>query len=92
MRSGRHTSRRASSSKTDCGELEAEAIEVKADCRHLEAEVGREGKARTKVDPDLKRAQDRIAALQHQLWVARAQLEHGGPQAEQRPWWGQLGS
>jgi chromosome segregation ATPase len=78
--------------ETDCRELEAEANEVTAECRELEAEVARERKTRTKVEADLKRTQDRIAALQHQLQVAWAQLEHGGSQAEQRPWWRRLGS
>jgi chromosome segregation ATPase len=78
--------------ETDCRELEAEANEVTAECRELEAEVARERKTRTQTEADLKRTQDRVAALQHQLQVAWAQLEHGGSEAEQRPWWGRLGS
>jgi hypothetical protein len=65
--------------------------QVTAQFRTLEAQVARERKARAAVEADLKRAQDRAAALQHQLQVARAQLEQGGTEPEQRPWWGRLG-
>jgi chromosome segregation ATPase len=78
--------------ETDCRELEAECNEVTAECRDLEAEVARERKARSAVQADLKRAQDRIAALQHQLQIAWAQLQQGRSEAEQRPWWGRLDS
>jgi chromosome segregation ATPase len=78
--------------ETDCRELEAECNEVTAECRDLQAEAARERKARAVVEADLKRAQDEVAALQHQAKVAWAQLQQGGSQAEHRPWWARLGS
>jgi chromosome segregation ATPase len=74
--------------ETDCRELEAECNEVTAECRDLQAVAAGERKARAGVEAELKRAEDRAAALQ----VAWAQLQQGGSQAEQRPWWARLGS
>ena len=51
-----------------------------------------EREARAAVEADLKRMQDRVASLQHQLKIAWDQLHKGGTEAEQRPWWNRLGS
>ena len=78
--------------EADCRELEAECHQVAAQCRELEAEVARERNARTAVEVDLRRAQHRVTALQHQLQIARAELPQGRTEGGQRLWWSRLGS
>jgi chromosome segregation ATPase len=71
---------------TECDLLAAES-------RGLEAEVARERNARTAVEEDLKRVQDRTAALQDKLRIAGAQRRQNETEApEQPPWWRRLGS
>jgi chromosome segregation ATPase len=78
--------------ETDCRELQAECEQVSAECGALEAEVARQQEARTAAEVDLKRAQDRVASLEHQLQIAWAQLQQDGTGAEQRPWWSRSSS
>jgi chromosome segregation ATPase len=78
--------------ETDCRELETESTQIRTERGELEAEVEREREARTAAEADLKRMQERVGSLQHQLKIAWAQLQQGGPEAEQRPWWSRLGS
>jgi chromosome segregation ATPase len=78
--------------ETDCAELEAECQEAGAECRQLKALLAREQKARSAAEADLKRVQDRVASLQHQLQIAWARLKQDGTETEQRPWWSRLGS
>jgi chromosome segregation ATPase len=78
--------------EADCRDLEAERNQVAAECRELEAEIADARKARTADEAELKRAQHRVAALQHQLQVAWAQLQQDRTGGEQRPWWSRLRS
>jgi chromosome segregation ATPase len=77
--------------EADRGELEAESREVAAECRDLEAEIARERKARSADEAELKRVEYRVAALQHQLQIAWAQLQERTERAK-RSWWSRLGS
>jgi chromosome segregation ATPase len=73
--------------EADCQQLEAECQQVEAECRELQAEVAREREARAAVEADLKRAQQRVAALQHQLQIVSAQVREeikAGPQSRWR--------
>jgi chromosome segregation ATPase len=78
--------------ETDCAELEAECQQAGAECRQLKALLARERKARSAAEADLKRVQDRVGSLQHQLQIAWARLKQDGTETEQRPWWSRLGS
>jgi chromosome segregation ATPase len=78
--------------EADCREREEDCYQVAAEYRELEAQVAREREARAAVQTDLKRAQDRVAALQHQLQGAWAQLQPGETESEKRPWWGRTES
>ena len=78
--------------EADCREREEDCNRVAAEHSELEAQVAREREARAPVQADLKRAQDRVAALQHRLQVARAQLQHDESESEKGPWWGRSGS
>jgi septal ring factor EnvC (AmiA/AmiB activator) len=77
--------------ETDCRELEQKCHQAAAEYRELEGQADRERKARATVEADLKRAQQRAAAVQHRLQIARAQLEEGDREAERRPWWERSG-
>ncbi len=76
----------------DCAELEADCDQAAAEARELEAGLARERDARRAAEADLKRMRERVASLQHQLQIARAQLQKGGAEVEPRPWWSRLGS
>jgi chromosome segregation ATPase len=75
----------------DARELETERHDFVAACRELEAEVAEQREARTAAEEELKRAEERSAALQHQLQVVWAQLQQQQPEAAQ-PWWRRFGS
>lgn len=76
----------------DCQALEGESYLLSAESRLLEAEVAQEGNARTAAEADLKRVQDRTAALQHKLKIAWAELRPSETEAaEQLPWWRRRG-
>jgi chromosome segregation ATPase len=72
--------------EADCQQLEAECQQVEAECRELESEVARQREARVAVEADLKRAQQRIAALQHQLQAVSVQLREENRAAPQSRW------
>jgi chromosome segregation ATPase len=78
--------------EADCRECAEECNQVAAEYRELEAQAAREREARAAVQTDLKRAQDRVAALEHQLQVAWAQLQHGETKSGKGPWWDRSGS
>ena len=78
--------------ETDCRKLEVECIQISEEYRGLEAKAAREREAGAAVHADLKRAQDRVNALQQQLQVVWAQLEQDRTESEPRPWWGRSGS
>jgi chromosome segregation ATPase len=77
--------------EADCSEGEKECHQAEAQFQKLEAQVRRERRARASVEADLKRAQERAAALHQQLQVAWAQLEQGGSGDKRRPWWDRFG-
>jgi chromosome segregation ATPase len=84
------TSRRL---EDDCGALEVECEVLSVEGRDLEAAVVQERDARIAVEADLKRAQDRNAALKRNLKIARGQLQQRETEAaEQLPRWRRLGS
>jgi chromosome segregation ATPase len=72
--------------EADCQQLETECQEVSAECRELQAEVARQREARTAVEADLKRAQQRVAGLQHQLQIVSAQLRGDKREGPSRRW------
>lgn len=77
----------------ECQALEAECDLLSAESQALEAAVAEEQKARTAVEADLKRAQDRTAVLQRKLKVAWAELRQSETEgAEKLPWWRRRGS
>jgi chromosome segregation ATPase len=76
-----------------CGALEVECELLSVDGRKLEAAVAQERDARTAVEADLKRAQDRNSELERALKIARGQLQQRDAEAaEQLPRWKRLGS
>lgn len=77
----------------DCGALEVECELLSVEGRDLEAAVVQELDVRTAVEADLKRAQDRNAALERNLKIARGQLQQRETEAaKQLPRWRRLGS
>ncbi len=71
--------------------LETERDQCVAACRQLKAQVAEHRKARAAAEAELKRAETRSAALQHQFQVVSAQLRQ--PKAEEpQPWWRRFGS
>jgi chromosome segregation ATPase len=73
--------------EADCEQLEAECRDGAAECRDLEAQVAQQREARTAVEADLKRAEERAAELQHQLQIVWAQLREdksAGPRSRWR--------
>jgi chromosome segregation ATPase len=77
----------------DCGVLEVECALLSVEGHDLEAAVVEERIVRTAVEADLKRAQDRNAALKRSLKIARGQLQQRETEAaEQLPRWRRLGS
>jgi chromosome segregation ATPase len=79
--------------ENDCQALGTECDLLSAERRGLEAEVARERNARTTVEADLKRVQDRIGSLQHKLKGAWGELRQRETEvAEQPSWWKRLGS
>jgi chromosome segregation ATPase len=77
--------------ESDCRELETECHQAAAACRQLEADVAEQRDARAAAEAELKRAQERGAALQHQLQVVWAELQQHKPEGPQ-PWWRRFGS
>jgi len=76
-----------------CAALEVECELLSVDGRKLDAAVVQERDARTAVEADVKRAQDRNAALERTLRIARGQLQQRETEAaEQLPRWRRLGS
>jgi chromosome segregation ATPase len=75
----------------DRGALEAERDQYVAACRELKTQVAEQRKARAAAEAELKRAEERGAALQHKLQVVWAQLKQQKPEAPQ-PWWRRFGS
>jgi chromosome segregation ATPase len=71
--------------------LESERAEFVAAHRELELQVAEHRDARAAGEVELKRAEERGEALQHQLQVVRARLQQQKPE-EPRPWWRRLGS
>jgi chromosome segregation ATPase len=80
--------------EADCAELQAECDQAAGESRELKARLTREHNARTAAEADLKRVQERLGSLQHQLQIAWARLKEEGGEEEQqpRPWWSRLGS
>jgi chromosome segregation ATPase len=77
----------------DCGPLEVECELLSVEGSELEAAVVQERDARTAVEADLKRAQDRNAAFERNLKIARGQLQQRETEAaEQLPRWRRRGS
>jgi chromosome segregation ATPase len=77
----------------DCQALEADCDLLSAESHGLEAGVAEERNARTSVEADLKRVQDRTAVLQQKLKIAWTELKQSETEAgEQLPWWRRLGS
>jgi chromosome segregation ATPase len=77
----------------DCGPLEVECELLSVEGHDIEAAVVQERDARTAVEAALKRAQDRNAALERNLRIARGQLQQRETEAaEQLPRWRRLGS
>ena len=77
----------------DCGVLEVECELLSVQGHELEAAIVQERVARTAVEADLKRAQDRNAALKRTLKIARGQLQQRETEAaEQLPRRRRLGS
>jgi len=76
--------------EADYRDLEAERDQVASECHDLEAEIAKEHSARTADEAELERTQHRVAALQHQLQVAWAQLQQGRPEGGQPSWWSRL--
>lgn len=72
--------------EADCRQLQAECQEVEAECRELEAEVTRQREARAAVEADLKRAQVRVAALQHQLQTVSVGVRENNRPGPQPRW------
>jgi chromosome segregation ATPase len=75
----------------DRSALETERDQSAAACRQLEAQLAEQRKARAAAEEELKRAETRSAALQHQFQVVSAQLRHQRPE-ERQPWWRRFGS
>jgi chromosome segregation ATPase len=75
----------------DRSALETERDQHVAACRQLKAQVAEQRKARAAAEEELKRAEARSAALQHQFQVVSAQLRHQKPE-EPQPWWRKFGS
>jgi hypothetical protein len=71
--------------------LESERAEFVAAHRELELEVAEHRDARAAGEVELKRAEERGEALQHQLQVVRARLQQQKPE-EPRPRWRRRGS
>jgi chromosome segregation ATPase len=78
--------------ESDCAELEAECNQAAAESRELKALLARERRARSAAEADLKRVQERVASLQHQLQIAWTRLKEDEAGTERRPWWNRLGS
>jgi chromosome segregation ATPase len=78
--------------EADCAELEAECNQAVAESQQLKTLLARERRARGAAEAELKRVQERVASLQHQLQIAWARLKEDESGAERRPWWGRLGS
>jgi DNA repair exonuclease SbcCD ATPase subunit len=77
--------------QTDGLSLESERAEFVAAHRELEHQIAEHRDARDAGEVELKRAEERGEALQHQLQVVRARLKQQKPQ-DPRPWWRRLGS
>jgi chromosome segregation ATPase len=75
----------------DRSALEEERDQSVAACRQLKAQVAEQRKARAAAEAELKRAETRSAALQHQFQVVSAQLRHEKAE-ERQPWWRRFGS
>jgi DNA repair exonuclease SbcCD ATPase subunit len=75
----------------DRSALETERDQHVAACRQLKAHVAEQRKARAAAEAELKRAETRSAALQHQFQVVSAQLRQQKPE-EPQPWWRRFGS
>lgn len=75
----------------DRSALEEERDQHVAACRQLKAQVAEQRKARAAAEAELKRAETRSAALQHQFQVVSAQLRHQKPE-EPQPWWRRFSS
>jgi hypothetical protein len=75
----------------DRSALEEERDQHVAECRQLKTQVAEQRKARAAAEAELKRAETRTAALQHQFQVVSAQLRHQKPE-EPQPWWRRFGS
>jgi chromosome segregation ATPase len=72
--------------ETDCRELEAECHQVAGECRELETQIARERDARAAAEAELRRTQERVKALQHQLQIVWAQLPQGATEVQQARW------
>jgi chromosome segregation ATPase len=71
--------------------LEAERDELVAACGELEPQLAEQRERRSAAEAELKRAEERSEALQHQWQVVRAQLQQQPPE-EPSPWWRRSGS
>jgi chromosome segregation ATPase len=79
--------------ENDCQALGTECDLLSAERRGLETEVARERSARSSVEADLKRVQDRIGSLQGKLKSAWSELRQREIEvAEQPSWWRRMGS